>query len=120
MTGMQADFLSVADDGKFSWLCKEYGFEHAGPSAGGSFLIRSTDHRAWLFSAVHQGSGGTLPSRTIVASAWTETNLAVMRNQPAESWRCPDCACKNDELHKTWCFCYTADPEPRPASPAWD
>lgn len=82
MTNEQCTMLSAAPDAKFPEVASSYGFDCAGPSRHGSFLIREPDGRAWLFGAVRRGAR-YLFGRTVVESVWTDLNVAVMQGKEA-------------------------------------
>lgn len=82
MTNTHTAILTSAHDERFADVAKAMGYEIWGPSKHGSFLLRDEDGRAWLFSALRRS--GAIASRTVVPSAITPLNIAVMTGQSTE------------------------------------
>ena len=75
----QAEFarLEHAADGSLKSIAQGYGFEVAGPSARGTFLLKEGT-KAWLFGPLRKQGQMTL--RTVTPSVWSPSNVQRMSN----------------------------------------
>ena len=71
------ELRATGDDEKFVELCESWGWDVAGPSYEGSFLVLDTIGKAWIFTAVDAGPWG----RNVVEALWTPFNVAYMNRQ---------------------------------------
>lgn len=78
MTDAQCSMLSHTPDSEFLSKADAFGFDAAGPSVYGAFLVNEPDglepsnSKAWLFSAIRKHG------RTVVPSVWSEHNVRTI------------------------------------------
>ena len=66
---------TTEDDAKFVELCESWGWDVAGPSYTGSFMVLDTVGKAWIFTAIDIGP---VWERNVVEALWTPYNVAYM------------------------------------------
>lgn len=77
MTNHQSTTLCHSTDREFSAQAIEYGYDVAGPSDRGCFLVRTPDGKAWLFgNLLNTVKHGRLQQESV----WSELNLSYFKN----------------------------------------
>jgi hypothetical protein len=72
------ELRTTENDEKFVELCESWGWDVAGPSYEGSFLVLDTIGKAWIFSGVDLGP---VWGRNVVEALWTAYNVAYMNRR---------------------------------------